>query len=50
MERLSGDYDNAFTVTEGSLFVGGVGHCVICVCPLLEVKVIKMTGDVLVID
>lgn len=31
MESLSGDYDNAFAVTKGSLFAGGGGHYV-CVC------------------
>lgn len=52
MERLSGDYDNAFTVTKGGLFAGGGGHVsfVRVRVPLSEVKVIKMTGDILVID
>lgn len=52
MESPSRDYDNAFMVMKGSLFAGGGrgGHCVICVYPQLEVKVIQMTGDILVID
>lgn len=58
MESLSGDDDNAFAVTQRSpLAGGGWAHCVCVlmgnisfVCPLLEVKVIKITGDILVID
>lgn len=57
MESLSGDYDNAFTDTKGGLLSVCVSVCMgwgnlsfVGVCPLLEVKVIKVTGEILVID